>query len=139
MERPARPPSRRFLQLVRAELLPATLCLLALMALRALIPAGFMPAGGGLPGEPFGFILCHGSDLPTGPRDPADRSAPVCPFALVNRLALALPDLPPPVSPPLRLAGELLRPESLTPGPAQGPREVRARSPPGNRMPPHGA
>lgn len=96
---------------------------LALFALRALVPAGYMPNLGALAGGTLDIVLCtaHGGDAPAAPqKTPRDE----CPFGMalaksfVAPSASALPAciepadavaaapalaelLPPPVGPPL--------------------------------------
>jgi hypothetical protein len=65
---------------------------LVAMVLRALLPAGWMPA----PESGTPLVICtidgaiHGHAKPGGPADPSDRDHQLCPFAAAVHLAIAV-------------------------------------------------
>lgn len=94
----------------------------AALALRVVLPAGWMPAAGG----PL-ITLCSGAVLPGDPVQPAGQPDQPCSFALAIGPALlaaavllplpALPLVPPPRPQPVRLTARRHRPRP----PGQGP------------------
>ena len=104
--------------------------------LRALIPAGFMPASAQQQGiqDSFALEICHAGNAHISLADPAsptDKQADTCPFGLYNATSHGLPAHPPGVLPAISLFVSIVLP---TYAPAQvadldGP-PVGSRAPP---------